>query len=362
MRLPRPRPAAPKVDAPPVEPPKAAPRKSLKRAAPALVVPNRLQALDQKGQVIGGAVNGALAAPVPAAVVGAPLYTGPLVRYSLLRSGPSGDAVRIEVVSQLAGNLALYQADAAGQWQRVFPVNAPGLPIMADIAYQVPDDPLAIGGNQNKLRLVIEPSAGPAFRSQFAAGSLDQPRAKALTERGRARAASGRDPDRTELRRHLQSFQQNENAAGRFRVSSETKFVVSARQIFHQQRKLRLLHHARELARGEPGRLFNSTPPQGLQHSLVEQRRVGGLGASALDFQHALPGRPPSPSIAAEKLRHQQKHEQTESGKPEAARKILHADLPICAAHIRGFSDQFRPRCRPDSPTRDASWSCRSRL
>ena len=56
----------------------------------------------------------------------APLYTGPLVRYSVLRSGPSGDAVRIEVVSQLAGNLALYRTDAAGQWQRVFPATVRG--------------------------------------------------------------------------------------------------------------------------------------------------------------------------------------------------------------------------------------------
>ena len=44
----------------------------------------------------------------------APLYTGPLVRYSVLRSGPSGDAVRIEVVSQLAGQFGAVSSRRRG--------------------------------------------------------------------------------------------------------------------------------------------------------------------------------------------------------------------------------------------------------
>jgi hypothetical protein len=110
----------------------------------------------------------------------APLYRGPLVRYSVLRSGLSGDAVRIEVVSQVAGSLALYRADAGGRWQRIFPANGPGLPIVANAPYQIPDDPIAIRGSQKKLRLVIEPAARPAFGSQLAAGSLTEPRAQAM--------------------------------------------------------------------------------------------------------------------------------------------------------------------------------------
>jgi hypothetical protein len=56
----------------------------------------------------------------------------------------------------------LYQIDDAGQWQRVFPVNSPGLTITANTPYQIPDDPIALRGNQDKLRLVIQPAAAPA--------------------------------------------------------------------------------------------------------------------------------------------------------------------------------------------------------
>lgn len=120
----------------------------------------------------------------------APLYTGPLVRYSVLRSGPSGDAVRIEVVSQLAGSLTLYRADAAGQWQRLFPANGPGFPIAANATYQIPDDPIAIRGNQKKLRLVIEPAGRPAAIAQLATGSLNEPRAQAAPNAAPAMAAA----------------------------------------------------------------------------------------------------------------------------------------------------------------------------
>jgi hypothetical protein len=116
-------------------------------------------------------------APSPSVAANAPLYSGPLVRYSVLRSGPSGDAVRIEVVSQVAGSLTLYRADADGQWQRVFPANGPGLSIAANAAYQIPDDPIEIRGNQKKLRLVVEPAPRPAIAAQFAAGALKEPRA-----------------------------------------------------------------------------------------------------------------------------------------------------------------------------------------
>jgi hypothetical protein len=128
------------------------------------------------------------ARPAAGPVLDAPLYRGPLVRYSVLRSGPSGDAVRIEVVSQVAGDLALYRVDASGQWQRVFPANGPGLPIAANTAYQIPDDPIAILGGQKKLRLVIEPAARPAAIAQLATGSLAEPRSQALP---RAAAAPG---------------------------------------------------------------------------------------------------------------------------------------------------------------------------
>ena len=112
-----------------------------------------------------------------------PLYNGPLVRYSLLRSGPSNAAFRIEVVSRLAGYLALYRVDDAGQWQRVFPVNAPEIAIAANTAYQIPESPIALGGTRDKLRLVIdpaEPAASSLASDRITTGQLVAPRAQAL--------------------------------------------------------------------------------------------------------------------------------------------------------------------------------------
>ena len=116
--------------------------------------------------------------PAPKAMLAsdAALYQGPLVRYSLIRSGPAGDTIRIEVVSQLPGTLALYQRDAEGQWQRVYPANAPNTTIAANTPYQIPEEPITVRGPQ-KLRLVVEP-AGPRYEAQLAAGSLNQPRAR----------------------------------------------------------------------------------------------------------------------------------------------------------------------------------------
>jgi hypothetical protein len=152
---------------------------------PALVIPApaRRAAARAKAQPARLAAR-----PAAALALDAPLYSGPLVRYSVLRSGPSGDAVRIEVVSELAGSLALYRADAAGQWQRVFPAKGPGLSIAANASYQIPDDPIVIRGNQKTLRLVIEPAARPAIAAQLATGSLNEPRAKTLDKKTTAPA------------------------------------------------------------------------------------------------------------------------------------------------------------------------------
>jgi hypothetical protein len=223
-------PIEPKLQAPKTEPPSAAPAipvprtkrlarvDAVREVAPAprpapppaagLALPEQIQGQgqqqafgQQQGQDQNGAINGAIggpvngvaaAAPVPPLrkqeltariAADAPLYSGPLVRYSVLRNGPSGDAVRIEVVSQLAGYLAMYRVGADGQWQRVFPVNDPEVPIAANTAYQIPNDPITIRGNQDKLRLVIDPAEGPLFGTQLAAGALRAPRAKTLDKK-----------------------------------------------------------------------------------------------------------------------------------------------------------------------------------
>jgi HAMP domain-containing protein len=132
-----------------------------------------------------------LMAPSPSGIVNGLLYSGPLVRYSVLRSGPSGDAVRIEVVSQVAGSLTLYRADAAGQWQRVYPADGGGLSIAPGVSYQIPGDPIAVRGNQKKLRLVIEPAARASVLAQLATGVLNEPQAQAAPKAAAAPAPPG---------------------------------------------------------------------------------------------------------------------------------------------------------------------------
>jgi len=177
-------PAQPK----PIEPKAAAPRN--KKSAPPIPPPAIREFAPSPVGGIVGAIGGAAAE----SAANAPLYSGPLVRYSVLRSGPSGDAIRIEVVSQLAGSLALYRMGVAGQWQRVFPMNGSGIPIAANTTYQIPENPIAIGGNQDKLRLVIEPgetaaSAAPALANdRVSTGQLAEPRAKAMLQKSAAPA------------------------------------------------------------------------------------------------------------------------------------------------------------------------------
>ena len=189
----------PKIEAPsPVETPAAeAPRrlekKSLRQFRPkaevaasapvaGLVRPEQqqqqqvlgqLQGQDQSTQAINGFAAGA----------GAPLYNGPLVRYSVLRSKGTDDGVRIEVVSQIPGYMALYRADAAGQWQRVYPVNDAEAAIAANMAYQIPDAPIIARDNREKLRLVIERAPGTSSAAQVTTGALAAPRAKALDQK-----------------------------------------------------------------------------------------------------------------------------------------------------------------------------------
>ncbi len=89
----------------------------------------------------------------------APFYTGPLVRYSLIRSGPAGDNIRVEVTSTLAGYLALYRVEPAGNLKRVYPADAVAALVAPDLSIQVPNEPIKIGGAGERLRLVVIPAA-----------------------------------------------------------------------------------------------------------------------------------------------------------------------------------------------------------
>jgi hypothetical protein len=85
----------------------------------------------------------------------APLYQGPLVRYSLIRGGTAGDEVRVEVSVGVAGYLALYELDAAGNSTRLYPANDAAMLVPADSTMQIPGDPIKVGDAGEKLRLVL---------------------------------------------------------------------------------------------------------------------------------------------------------------------------------------------------------------
>jgi hypothetical protein len=87
----------------------------------------------------------------------APLYQGPLVHYSLLRSGAAGQAVRVEVATGIPGYLALYQIDAAGNSTRVYPASEPAVRVLPNATIQIPADPITVSSGQ-KLRLVVIPA------------------------------------------------------------------------------------------------------------------------------------------------------------------------------------------------------------
>lgn len=87
-----------------------------------------------------------------------PLYQGPLVKYSLVRSGPAGKEVRVEVTPQMGGYLALYEVDVSGGSKRVYPVGDVAERVFADVAIHIPNSPIRIATGE-RLRLVVVPQA-----------------------------------------------------------------------------------------------------------------------------------------------------------------------------------------------------------
>ena len=90
----------------------------------------------------------------------ASLYQGPLVRYSLVRSGSEGNAVRVEVSTGIAGYLALYRVDATGSLQRIYPTNDVAMQVLPNLTVQIPMEPVKVEVGE-KLRLVVVPAAPP---------------------------------------------------------------------------------------------------------------------------------------------------------------------------------------------------------
>ena len=169
-----PAPVAPEAPAPKVE---ARAPKAKKESAPI-----QLEAARNAGPAAAPAAAArfmaALSRPMPDAirqqfasgfVASAPLYEGPLVRYSLVRSGPNGDALRVNVTSGVAGYIALYEVDAAGNSKQVYPENQPATLVLAGSTTQIPSAPITISQAGEKLRLVMVPAPPPTMAASTGA-------------------------------------------------------------------------------------------------------------------------------------------------------------------------------------------------
>jgi hypothetical protein len=105
-------------------------------------------------------------------VASSPPYEGPLVQYSLVRSGPNGDALRVNVTSGVAGYIALYEVDAAGKSKQVYPENQPAILVLAGSTTQIPSAPIQIVQAGEKLRLVVVPAPSSAIATTGALGGV----------------------------------------------------------------------------------------------------------------------------------------------------------------------------------------------
>jgi hypothetical protein len=135
-------------------------------AAPQLATPAATAQLES-GRTFMTSFRAAAPAPIPEAVrqqfsagfpANAQFYQGPLVRYSLVRSGPAGEGLRVEVTTGMAGYVALYQVDKGGNSKRVYPVDQPAVRVMAGLAIQIPNSPIKLADAGDRLRLVLVPA------------------------------------------------------------------------------------------------------------------------------------------------------------------------------------------------------------
>jgi len=150
---------------PEAAPPPAA-KKQLARPTPAIVEPAQRAEAPAARSFLAGAVRPVIPDAVRQQFLAgfaadAALYQGPLVRYSLLRSGSNGSAVRVEISTGIAGYLALYRVDAAGSLQRVYPTNDVAMQVLPNLTIQIPMEPVRVEVGE-KLRLVVVPATAPA--------------------------------------------------------------------------------------------------------------------------------------------------------------------------------------------------------
>ncbi len=92
------------------------------------------------------------------------------MRYSVVRSGPDGNAIRVEVSTQIAGYLALYRVDAAGNSKRVYPDSDTAALVLPDVTIQIPNSPVTMAHAGERMRLVVVPVAPSTVIGQLSSG------------------------------------------------------------------------------------------------------------------------------------------------------------------------------------------------
>ncbi len=166
--------AAPNRVAPklPTAPPPVAKKQSASVRAPqaqAIPAPVQLESGRRLDAPVASAFRAAAVRPVIPAEIrqqfsagfasNAPLYQGPLVRYSVVRSGTDGGDIRVELTTGIAGYLALYQVDTVGNATRLYPASEPAELVAPDVTIQIPSSPIRIADAGARLRLVVLPAA-----------------------------------------------------------------------------------------------------------------------------------------------------------------------------------------------------------
>jgi hypothetical protein len=164
----------------PAAPPPAAKKQSPSVRVPqaqAIPAPIQLESARHFDAPAASAFRAAAVRPmIPAAVrqefsagfaSNAPLYQGPLVRYSVVRGGPDGGDIRVELTTGIAGYLALYQVDAAGNSKRAYPVSEPAEYVAPGVTIQIPSSPIRFADAGGRLRLVVLPATPSAAIGQL---------------------------------------------------------------------------------------------------------------------------------------------------------------------------------------------------
>jgi Domain of unknown function (DUF4384) len=169
---------SPKVE-PPAAPPPAAKKQSASVRAPqaqSIPAPVQLESARRLDAPVASAFRAAVGPVIPAEIrqqfsagfaSNAPLYQGPLVRYSVVRSGPDGGDIRVELTTGIAGYLALYQVDTVGNATRLYPASEPAELVEPNVTIQIPSNPIRIADARARLRLVVLPAAPSAAIGQL---------------------------------------------------------------------------------------------------------------------------------------------------------------------------------------------------